>query len=267
MSNSTTVDQEHAARFKSAAVAKRYKDRPPYHPEIIEFLCSLLPEEPKTVLDAGCGPGKIARALADKASRIDAIDFSEEMILAGKQSENGDHPVINWHHSTIEDASLDPPYGLIVAGASLHWMNRSIVLPMFHKALALGGYFVVVDGDGPCNVPWTKTRKELIKEFSTNQNYVPVNLSGMLKNSAEFTIMGQRSFGPYEFSQSLEEFLNSEHSRASLSEEGLGEVGVREFNEKMSEALQPFIKDGVLRYEVETQVIWSKPRVFLKIMT
>lgn len=54
--------------------------RPPYPDEMYEILVGLLGNENARVLDVGCGPGKIARALIDRVGHVDAVDFSLEMV-------------------------------------------------------------------------------------------------------------------------------------------------------------------------------------------
>lgn len=259
MSIVNTVDHEHAIRFKSKSVVERYGFRPPYDQEIMDFLIEKIPEHAKSVLDAGSGPGKIARLLTGKADRIDAVDFSEEMIRLGRTLPSGDNPKICWIHAKIEEALLNPPYGLIVIGASLHWMDLNLVFQKFKDALHPTGSLVIMDGDGPCNVPWGKFRNDLIAEYSTYKDYVPFDALKALENSGCFKLTGNRTMGPYNFNQSLDQFINAEHSRASLSVEGMGKIKEKEFDHKMEKILLPFVEDGLLRYQVKTQVLWGKP--------
>ncbi len=259
MTNVNTVDHEHASRFKSKSVVERYGFRPPYHRDIIEFLISLIPEHATSVLDAGCGPGKIARELVEKIDHIDAIDFSEEMIRLGKSMPNGDNPKICWVHSRIEAAKLNPPYGLIVVGASLHWMELNSVFHKFKETLDPAGSLVIIDGDGPCNVPWVELRNDLIAEYSTYKDFVPFDAVKALESSGNFKLIEHRVMGPYNFNQTIDQFLNAEHSRASLSIEWLGKNKRNEFDCKMMEIIQPFIENSILKYQVKTRVVWGKP--------
>ena len=55
---------EYGAWFQEPSVAERYDFRPPYPAEVFEILTSLLGDGPRTVLDAGCGTGDLARRLA-----------------------------------------------------------------------------------------------------------------------------------------------------------------------------------------------------------
>jgi len=42
---------------------------------------------------------------------------------------------LRWLYGHVEDIALDPPYSLVTAGESLHWMEWTIVLPRLHKVL------------------------------------------------------------------------------------------------------------------------------------
>ena len=53
-------------------------------------------DEPKAVLDVGCGTGLITRNLMEFVDRVDGVDFSENMIETAKILPNGNHPGTNW---------------------------------------------------------------------------------------------------------------------------------------------------------------------------
>src|SRR6266487_724269 len=105
-----------------------YPSRPPYAHAAIEFL-SELTTDPRRVLDIGCGTGDIARRLAPLVDRVDAVDFSAGMIEIGRDLPCGTASNIRWIIGKLEDVPLDPPYALVTAGESLHWMDWEIVLP------------------------------------------------------------------------------------------------------------------------------------------
>ena len=77
---------QYASMFGDASVVHAYQYRPPYPPETFEVLISLIDPDAasRTVLDAGCGPGTIARALVRQVDRVDAVDVAAHMITAGK---------------------------------------------------------------------------------------------------------------------------------------------------------------------------------------
>ena len=73
------LNAENAAAFKARTVAEYYVHRPAYSAEVYETLLRLVLDSVPVVLDAGCGPGKIARGLVEQVQRVDAVDFSAEI--------------------------------------------------------------------------------------------------------------------------------------------------------------------------------------------
>src|SRR5439155_9412240 len=114
--------------FLDAEVVRNYRFRQPYPPETFEILEGLL-VEPRTVLDVGSGTGALTIGLARFAKRVDAIDPSAAMIREARGIPGGDSERIRWTLGTAETAPLDPPYGLVTAGASSHWMDPDAVMP------------------------------------------------------------------------------------------------------------------------------------------
>ena len=84
-------ETQYASIFGDASVVHAYQYRPPYPPATFEILLSLIDPDatPRTVLDAGCGPGNIARALVQEVDRVDAVDVAARMIAAGQALPGG----------------------------------------------------------------------------------------------------------------------------------------------------------------------------------
>src|SRR5690242_11835978 len=104
-----------AAAFQDASVAAAYRYRPAYAPAAIDLLTGLLSDRPRAVLDVGCGTGAVARALAPRVDRVDALDVSAAMVAAGRALPGGADPRLRWIVGRAEDAPLAPPYALITA--------------------------------------------------------------------------------------------------------------------------------------------------------
>ena len=121
--------REHAATFEDASVAAAYRCRPPHPAETFAILTGLIRDTPRTVLDLGCGDGLVARPLAPLVDRVDALDISAAMLAEGRRRPGGDHPNLTWIVGAAETAPLSPPYALVTAGDSLHWMDWDVVLP------------------------------------------------------------------------------------------------------------------------------------------
>src|SRR4051794_34210035 len=95
---------QYAAQFGDVAVADAYRHRPPYAREVFDVLTSLVIGEPRAALDLGCGRGEIARELAPRVDRVDAVDASAAMIARGRALAGGDHPNLRWIVAPAETA-------------------------------------------------------------------------------------------------------------------------------------------------------------------
>ena len=121
--------ERYAAVFRERSVVEHYGLRPPYPCETFDVLASLAgrgASEPGAVLDAGCGTGDLARPLAVRVARVDAVDVSHPMIEHGRALPGGDASNLRWIVAPIEEAPLDPPYSLVTAGDSIHWFEWEI---------------------------------------------------------------------------------------------------------------------------------------------
>ncbi len=251
---------DYASRFKNRSLAEVYELRPPYPDETYRILLGLLEESRGRVLDVGCGTGKIARALVDHVNGIDAVDFSEEMIRVGKSLANGDHPNLRWINGPVENVRLYPPYDMVTAGASIHWMEWNIVFSRFKEVLTTDGYLVIIDGDRPIEVLWHDAELALIRKYSTNKHYKQIDLVQELTDRGHIHLIGDKRTAPVNFSQPLTDYVQSFHSRQSLSKEDMGEENVRTFDAELSDILSGFADDkGYLSFQLQTRVSWGKP--------
>ena len=251
---------DYASRFKNRSLAETYEVRPPYPNETYEVLLSLLGDERGKVLDVGCGPGKIARALVDHVDGVDAVDFSQEMIRVGKSLINGNHPNLQWIHGPIEEVQLYPPYDLITAGASIHWMEWNVVFPRFKGMLRTDGYLVIIDGDRPVGAPWEDAELSLIHKYSTNRHHERIDLIQELVNRGHLDVVGDKLTIPVSFSQSLTDYVQSFHSRESMSKEHMGAENVRAFDAELSHVLYDFVDaEDLLTFQLEARITWGRP--------
>ncbi len=250
---------KYAEQFKDTSVVDVYHYRPPYPDEAIRILVGLIADEPRTILDVGCGIGDLSRRLVDEVECIDAIDFSLAMINKGKQLPEGDHTHLNWIYGRVEEAELRPPYALITAGESLHWMEWDIVLPLFHRSLAPHGHLAIVERAIERN-PWDDGLQVLINQFSTNREYHPYDLIEELEKRHLFQRYGMIRTTPVLFTQSGEEYIQAIHSRNGFSRERMGEGAAWTFDENVREMLAPFLHNGLLTLSAFSYVVWGMPQ-------
>ncbi len=138
---------EYAAWFQDPGIVRAYPNRPPYPDEAITFLVGLIADQPRAVLDVGCGTGDLARRLAPLVDRVDAVDVSLGMIEQGRRQPGGDHSNLRWIHVAVEHAPIQPPYALVTAGESLHWMDWEVVLPRLAASMSATGFLAIVERD------------------------------------------------------------------------------------------------------------------------
>lgn len=257
--------REHAESFKDAGVAAAYQHRPPYPAETFDILAGLIRGEPRHVLDVGCGTGNIARRLVERVERLDAVDYSREMIERGEQLPGGDHPRLRWLHGPAEEVALAPPYALVTAGESLHWMDWNTVLPRFREALASGAYLAIVEQRATPG-PWSALG-EVIARYRTDGGYAPYDMIGELERHGLFRKVGERETAPVPFAQSIEDYIGSYHSRSGFSRERMGPARADAFDREARAMLLQSHGGGMIALGVVGSIVWGFPGVGMKEMT
>ncbi len=250
-------------------MAANYLFRPPYPKEVYETLLELMRGHPRTLLDAGCGTGKITFGLIDQIDRADAVDPSDAMLRVARSLPCAASPKIRWIHASIEGAPLEPPYGLIVAASSIHWMDLDRTMPRFADALADGAMLAVLDGDAPVDAPWEREETAFMIDFiAAREGRRPSWWKTVSERFAEpvlvhpaFERVGHRITAPVPFSQSIADYLRCQHSRATWSEDHLGEKASAEFDAAMTGILARHSRDGMLTFNVQTRIEWGRVRI------
>ncbi len=97
----------------------------------------------ESVLDIGCGDGKISAQLAQvvKNGKVVGIDLSESMIqLASEQFPPTKNPNLSFLHMNATDIHLSEKFDVAFSNATLHWVKDHIaVLRCVHACLKPGG--------------------------------------------------------------------------------------------------------------------------------
>lgn len=249
---------EYGAQFQDGAIVAAYHHRPPYPAEVFPLLASLVSDAPRHVLDVGCGTGYVARPLAPLVDRVDALDPSAAMLAAGRRAPGGDAPNLRWILGYAEDAPLDPPYALITAGASLHWMEWAVVMPRFRAALTPHGYLAVI-GDGTLPGSWRDALQPIINRYSTNRLYQPYNLIDELEQRGLFAQVGQHRTPPRPFPQPIAAYIESFHARNGLSRDRMPPADAAAFDAEAQAVLTELCPGGTVPLEVFGEVVWGRP--------
>ncbi|HEY8787273.1 MAG TPA: class I SAM-dependent methyltransferase [Candidatus Limnocylindria bacterium] len=256
---STAHPRELGRAFEDADVARNYRHRQPYPAEIFEILERLL-VEPRTVLDAGCGTGALTIGLAKFAERVDGIDPSAAMLREARRMPGANNKRIRWIQGTAEEAPLDPPYGLVTAGVSIHWMEPDIVMPRFGAALAPGGRLAIVDMDSTYGEQkWRGEFLELVRAFSPIPHHLEkTERVRVLEASGHFVREGASGAQQSTVEQSVDDYMAMLASTSTLSRTTLG-AQADEFDRR---ARDIFARHGMtsIRADVVSGVTWGRPR-------
>jgi len=249
---------EYGAQFGDASVVDAYRFRPPYPAEVFEILRRLLAPGPRIVLDAGCGSGDLALGLLGIAERVDAVDPSLAMLTAGRARPSGDDPRLNWIAGAMEDVPLDGPYALITTGESLHWMDWPVVMQRFRELLAPGGRLAIVERIEERN-PWAADLQQLFNQYSTNRDYQPYDLIQELIQRGLLQVMGSERTAFKPFTQSIDDYIESIHSRNGFSRERMTVEAAMAFDQKVCEILQPYAIEDMVTLRVSGSVVSGLP--------
>lgn len=257
MNRPSHLNRANADAFIDREVAESYRHRPSYPDDAIGFLSALAIDEPRRVLDLGCGTGFIARPLAPLVDRVDAVDASMAMIEAGMRQPGGDDRRINWIHERAEDITTDKSYSLIVAGESLHWMDWSIVLPRMATLISPRGMLAIARLD-TLPLAWDDALRDIISKYSVVQDYKPFDMVAALEGAGLFEFTGKFESDPDTLEQSVQEYIESFHARSSLTRARMGIDGASAFDEALGELLRQHSGNRVVR-SVIARVTYGRP--------
>jgi trans-aconitate methyltransferase len=143
----------------------------------------------ETVLDAGCGSGRLTAELLEMLpnGRVIAVDLSANMLdeaarnlrpLAGER--------VSFRQADLQHLTLDEPVDAIFSTAALHWVrDHRRLFERLHAALKPGGWLAAQCGGGP-NIASVRER------------------AAALTSSAPYAGFFQSWSGPWEFADERE---------------------------------------------------------------
>lgn len=249
---------EHASVFSDRSVAEAYVHRPPYPDETYEVLRRLIVDEPRVLLELGCGLGEISRRLAPEVERVDAVDPSAAMLAKGRSLPGGDHPNLCWRHSSAEEFDYPATYALILAPESLGWLDWPRVFPMMRRALSPRGQLVALVRD--YTAAWDADALDgIVPRYSTNRDFIHYDVVKELVAHGLFRVAERLTIQPTPVSQSIEDYIEFWHSRSGFSRERMGPEAASRFDDEARRLLTPHAVDGVLSYQLNVSLVSGAP--------
>ncbi|MFL5294939.1 MAG: class I SAM-dependent methyltransferase [Phenylobacterium sp.] len=258
----TDIDRSGAAEFEDADVVAAYVHRPPYPDALIARLLDLAPAQGH-VLDLGCGPGKLARALAPHVETVTAVDPSAAMLRLARDLDAGRNRNIAWTHARAEDLDLAPgSLHLAVAGAAIHWIDPAALFPKLAHALAPGAPVAIVEGDVPTDAPWIEPWNRTIRDWVARLGGVWEDGSHQARMTAHEPWLGIQARETFTAAvgQRVEDLIACQHSRATWARRRMGALA-EAFDADLRAVLAPWAADGMVEYEMETRLAWGWAQV------
>ena len=249
---------EYAAQFGDEAVAAAYRHRPPYPPQTFVILDSLLGGRPRTVLELGAGTGDFTVGLAQLVDTLVAVEPSRPMLERGVRRVPPVPGQVEWRAVAAEDLDFDRTYTAVVAAEAFHWVDWHRRLPRIAASLAPGGQLVLVQRTlGP--LPWDDDLRTLVRTDSTNQDYVPYDLVTELETRKLLALGGRAQTDTVVHAQSLDDYVESFHSRNGFSRARLSADRAREFDDELRALVRRYCGSEVARLPVQARIAWGRP--------
>ena len=250
---------EYGAWFGESSVAERYDFRPPYPAEVFEILTSLLGDGPPTVLDAGCGTGDLARRIAPLVAHVDAVDQSTAMLAQAHELPGGDAENLTWIESPIETAPLRPPYGLVVAGESIHWFAWEVALPRFASVLAPDGALALVYRDWIRAPDLSERLGPLYSRYAAKTDFTRRDVVEELVRRQRFEVLGTQTTAPEPWRPTLDELIGSHHSQSGFVLEKMSDPDG--FDRELTATFDELVpkRDGRYELDVVATLTWGTP--------
>jgi trans-aconitate 2-methyltransferase len=113
-----------------------------------EVLAELVLRGDETVLDAGCGSGRVTEALIERVprGRVIAVDGSADMIAAARER-LGDR--VELHVADLLELELEQPVDVVFSTATFHWIaDHDRLFAALHRVLKPEGTLVTQFGGG-----------------------------------------------------------------------------------------------------------------------
>jgi SAM-dependent methyltransferase len=252
------LDLEYAAQFGDEEVAAAYRHRPPYPPETFAILESLLGSRPRAVLELGAGTGDLTIGLMPLIDRLIAVEPSRPMLDRGRRRTAAAQDRVEWLAVAAEDYAFDGCYAAVVAAEAFHWLDWRRVLARVAAGLIASGH-LILGGRKVAAMPWDEDLRRLIRDYSTNQDYVAYDLVTELESRGLLAIAGRTETQTIAHRQTIEDYVESFHSRNGFSRARLTAARAQEFDDQLEMLVRRYDAGDIVQLPVRARITWGRP--------
>jgi 2-polyprenyl-3-methyl-5-hydroxy-6-metoxy-1,4-benzoquinol methylase len=109
------------------------------------FLLSLIPREAASVLDVGCGLGRLTAKLAAANREVLGVDLSPEMISRARRNAGATEKIAFLCCDFLEHDFASRQFDCVITSAALHHVPADIAVPRMAGLLRAGGRLIIHD--------------------------------------------------------------------------------------------------------------------------
>jgi SAM-dependent methyltransferase len=207
----------------------------------------------------GAGTGDFTVGLAPRVDTLIAVEPSRPMLERARRRGSAAHAHVEWLAIAAEDYAFDRRYSAVVAAEAFHWLDWPRVLPRIADSLVPTGHLILVDRTLAEPPPWQPDLRVLIREYSTNQDYVPYDTVTELEARGLITVGGRAQTEAVPCSQPVEGYVESFHSRNGFSRARMLAGRAQEFDDKLKTLLCRHCPDDTVWLPVQARMAWGRP--------
>ena len=130
-----------------------------------------------------------------------------------------------------------------------------MVMPRFAELLREGAYLAEV-GTAMIPSPWTLLG-EMLSRYRTDRYIAQPH---DVQEQRLFQVVGKRTTEAVSFVQSVDDVVESYHSRVGFSRERMGSVQAAAFDQEAKEALLKAYPSGMVPFQLRGHVVWGLPK-------
>jgi ubiquinone/menaquinone biosynthesis C-methylase UbiE len=174
--------------------------RKPFDRELLTRFAGLIPRSGR-VCDIGCGPGQIARFLAELGLDAMGVDISQSMVEIARRL----NPALTFERGDMLSLQFpDATFAGIIAFYSLIHMERSRIsdaLAELYRVLGTGGHLLMTfhAGEGEVHVDQYHSSKQDGPKIALHVTFFALEEMQRSVESAGFTIEERLDRDPYDF--------------------------------------------------------------------